>query len=148
MYKKTSWILRILAVALAFQMAMPVVTQALSITITIVIGVRSEGCKGLPPGKGFGLCKISIDVGMDRKAASPNTVSGSAELSGDKMVVTFNGPLPENRDVLPADEDIVLDAATSKAMGFKQVTILKGQYPINRRGGKFGSVTFNVKGEK
>jgi hypothetical protein len=65
------------------------------------------------------------------------------------MSLSFNGELPEKADSLPIDEDIVLDSATSKALGFKTVTVLKGNYKINRnRGNKLGTLSLNVKTTK
>jgi hypothetical protein len=129
--------------------------SAVPITITIYIGKASKGCAG------FGICKIT--VGTELKAAGynaeglnadrqriPRVTAGAAEISGDRMQVNFNRPLPGSgtEDMIPVDEDMVLDAETSKAFGFRRVVILKGEYSINRKAGKFGSAVFNVRTER
>jgi hypothetical protein len=51
--------------------------------------------------------------------------------------------LPERASVLPVGENLALDSATSKALGHKSITVLKGDYKIDYSGNKLGS--FNLK---
>ncbi|HLG15490.1 MAG TPA: hypothetical protein VJH03_13460 [Blastocatellia bacterium] len=97
--------------------------------------------------EGFGLCKVTIGVAR-MKAPDPKAVPAKAEVRGDKMAVTFDGAVPPGGDVLPVSEDMILDAAVARGLGFKTVTILKGDYRIERAGSRFGSVVLNVKTTK
>jgi hypothetical protein len=145
MYKNAIKVMSIFFLTIAILITTSQPASALAITITIYIGKASKGCSG------FGFCGIVIssELKAARQVASKD-MAATAELSGDKMQVSFNRPLPGSgkEELIPIDEDLVLDAETSKAFGFKRVVVLKGEYPINRRGGKFGSTVFNVRTER
>jgi hypothetical protein len=86
--------------------------------------------------EGSGVCHVI----PGRGGADARTVQASGEIRGDTMTISFKGKLPEGSDSYPIDHHIVLDDGTSKALGFKSVTILKGEYRLNR-----GGNTLNVK---
>jgi hypothetical protein len=64
------------------------------------------------------------------------------------MSISFKARLPEKGEHYPISEDLVLDEALSKALGFKTVTILKGDYPLNLSGNKFGTLHVRVRTTK
>lgn len=49
---------------------------------------------------------------------------------------------------MPVAENIVLSAATAKALGFKSVTVLRGEYKIDYSQNKLGSISVNVDVQK
>lgn len=95
--------------------------------------------------EGSGVCHVK-PFGL--AAADARTVQASGDIKGDTMSITFRAKLPEEGDRYPIDHDIVLDEATSKAFGFKAVTILKGDYKLNRSGNKFGTLYVKVRTTK
>jgi hypothetical protein len=132
--------------------------QALSITIYF-------GKARCAPG--FGICRIDIGAAGERfevalghpdtaTRARPRTGQASVSVEQDKtakgenvrvryfMGIIMKTALPENGSVLPISENITLDAATAKALGFKSVTVLRGEYKIDYSKNKLGSVVVNV----
>jgi hypothetical protein len=105
----------------------------IGVTIGIVVGLRSKGCTG------FGICSITIGLEL-----SANRVPGSASVQNGKLVVDFLGMTGVREDVLPIDEDIVLDSATSQALGYRQVTIKKGNYPVDYKSNPNGHVVLDI----
>jgi hypothetical protein len=94
--------------------------------------------------EGSGVCHVKPWTG----AADARTVQASGDIKGDAMSISFKAKLPEEGDHYPIDHDIVLDPATSKALGFKTVTILAGDYQLNRSGNKFGTLYVKVRTTK
>jgi hypothetical protein len=137
---KSSRVRVLFLMAISLFWALPVSTLAGPVVgVEIDIGRKSSSCKRA------GVCHIGVSVGWE----FGRTVKGNAQVQGRTMSLSFNGELPEKADSLPIDEDIVLDSATSKALGFKTVTVLKGNYKINRnRGNKLGTLSLNVKTTK
>jgi hypothetical protein len=86
--------------------------------------------------EGDGVCRVIPGFAGD----TARTVQASGEINGNTMTINFRGKLPEGSDNYPIDHDIVLDQSISKALGFKTVTILKGEYRLNR-----GANTLNVR---
>ena len=60
------------------------------------------------------------------------------------LKIEMRSALPEKASVVPVAENIILDAATSKALGFKSVTVLRGEYKIDYSKNKLGSIAVNV----
>ncbi|MDB5033343.1 MAG: hypothetical protein JWQ98_584 [Chlorobi bacterium] len=104
--------------------------QRVGITINIEIGRRSRGCTG------FGICSITIDPrSLDNPARAIATAGGD--------VLTLDMPESSSgvrEDVLTIDEDIVLDDATSRALGSKRVTIPAGTYQVDYTASPNGTV--------
>jgi hypothetical protein len=107
--------------------------QTVGITINIKIGRRSSGCRG------FGICEIWIGADI-----ADRTVPSSVSVDGGTLKVDFLGKLPEQGDVMTIDEDIVLDNATSLALGYQQITIRKGSYPVDYSHNPNGHVDLNM----
>ena len=94
--------------------------------------------------EGDGVCRVIPGFA----GGTARTVQASGDIKGDTMSISFKAKLPEGGDRYPIDHDIVLDAATSKALGFKTVTILAGDYQLNRSGKKFGTLYVKVRTTK
>ncbi len=132
---------------------LPTTSQAM-FSITIYFG-NGRACEG------FGFCKIVI--GAAREAEAPKSGEAerasrngqaSATVEQDKsareanhlyLKIEMNTPLPIKAAVMPVAEDLTLDAATSKALGHKSITVLKGNYKIDYSKNKFGSLAVNMK---
>ena len=137
---------------LSLPLALPTTTQA-AFTITIYFG--KARCAA-----GFGICRIDIGAreaeapaGGDTARARPRTGQASASVEQDKtardinhlyLKIEMRSALPEKGSVVPIAENITLDAATSKALGFKNVTVLRGEYKIDYSKNKLGSIAVNV----
>jgi uncharacterized protein YdeI (BOF family) len=112
---------------------------------------------------GFGICRIDIGAAGEREVAlggpdtstraRPRTGQASASVEQDKTArrlenqlyrIEMRTELPEKGSVIPVAENITLDAATAKALGFKSVTVLRGEYKIDYSKNKLGSVVVNV----
>ena len=91
-----------------------------SLVITVDIGRRSQGCTG------FGICSITIDP-----LASTRPVPTAATWANGRLQLSFLTEPPDKTNVLVLDQDIVLDSATSRALGYEQVTVRAGQYPVD-----------------
>jgi hypothetical protein len=78
--------------------------------------------------EGDGVCRVIPGFA----GGTARTVQASGEINGDTMTISFRGKLPEGGDRYPIDHNIVLDNSISKALGFKTVTILQGEYRLNR----------------
>ena len=145
MLKKCAALLCGLAFFVSLPIAIPTPSEAASITITIYIG-KPRSCEG------FGICRITI--GWDATATQPpasgerraavRKCRASASLRGNKLFVDLSTPLPEKAAVIPLTENLVLDAPTSKKLGFKSVTVLQGEYAIDYSKNKFGSFFLTV----
>ncbi|HXG94663.1 MAG TPA: hypothetical protein VNN73_20140 [Blastocatellia bacterium] len=149
--KKIPAFVVVLALMLMLPMALPPQTEA-AFSITIYFG-KPPSCSG------FGLCKITI--GFDRQSTSKDGETERAARKGDAsatveqdktaretnhlyLKIEMKTALPEKASVLPVAENVTLDAATSKALGFKSITILKGEYKIDYSKNRLGSVALNV----
>ncbi len=95
----------------------------ISITVTITIGRASRGCRG------FGICKISIG-----KLTEDRTVEAQLSSAGNGRVqLSLVGKPPEEAKTLFVDQDIQLGPEISQKLGYKSVTIRKGQYTFGRK---------------
>jgi hypothetical protein len=125
--------------ALAAPLAVPSTVDA-AIGITIYIG--RTGCS-----PGMGICRIVIDLRQSDRPAGPSKESAeaSATIQDGKLRLDLSRPMPGKGDAIPVDEDITLDPRTAKALGFESVTVLKGEYQIDRRASKFGTLELAVR---
>lgn len=92
--------------------------------------------------RGIGIC---IDLfGPDASNAarvSFDVERGSSPATGSPMGrMTFLTQLAEQADTFFVEQDVALDRRRSLELGYQQVTILKGAYPIDRSGTANGSV--------
>ena len=132
------------AMLLSLPVTQPPPSEA-SIVITIYIG-RPPSCTG------WGFCKISI--GWETVAEAPKgggtarvnvrKCRASAALKENKLYLDLGTALPERASVVPIGEKLALDPATSKALGFKHVTVLRGEYEIDYSKNKLGAVVLDV----
>ena len=92
--------------------------------VIVVTGRVKHQCTG------FGICHIYIES----VAASGRQVRAqfSANAAG-KLTVVFLDKPPEEGPTLFIDEDIDAPPAVAKELGFKSVTLLKGEYAYNSR---------------
>jgi hypothetical protein len=109
------------------------VVPTLATTITVNVGRPSRSCTG------FGICSITIDF-----AGTARSVPANAVIEGNRMMMQFAQTPPDKNEVLVVEEDVVLDAATSLRLGYKQVTVKKGTYTVNYNGNPNGTVGVDV----
>lgn len=55
---------------------------------------------------------------------------------------------PEGVSAIPVEKDVPLDEQVARSLGFKRVTILRGEYRVDPALGKFGAVVFGVAVER
>ena len=109
----------------------------IKIIVTFCIGKRPN-C-----GAGFGVCKVFL-IG-----SCNNSVNAAiSPLGGNRMEALFEAAPPNRDRLLEIAEDLVLEEAAARKLGFKSVAILKGSYNFDAAKGKFGGVIFNIKTTK
>ena len=151
-FRRYSAFLSCLALLLSLPLTVPPPSEAY-FSITIYFG--KARCA-----PGFGICRI--DIGAAREAEAPKggetsrtarKGQASATIEQDKtardtahlyLKIEMRTALPEKAPVVPVAENFTLDAATSKALGLKSVTVLRGEYKIDYSKNKFGSIVANV----
>lgn len=116
----------------------PVYYDALSLTergvvIRVETGRKSQGCTG------FGICNITIEPG-----GGTTSIPAAATWSNGRLQLSFLSDPPNKTDVLAIDEDIVLDPATARALGYEHVTLRAGQYPVDYSRNPYGQVSPDV----
>jgi hypothetical protein len=140
MLTKSSKVVALLLMAITLGLALPATARPIKVAVVFDIGRKKFDCTKA------GICKISIEASA---TSAKRPVKANAEISGRALVAVLEGPLPEKGNLLPIDEDIVLDEETAKALGFKTVTVLKGSYKLTTsKTDKFGTVRLNVKTTK
>jgi hypothetical protein len=102
---------------------------SLSPVITIDVGRRSKGCLG------FGVCTITIEA-----LASDRAVPSTATWVNGRLQLGFLAEPPDKSNVLVIDEDLVLDSATARALGYERVTVRSGEYPMDYTVNPLGQV--------
>ena len=85
---------------------------------------------------GFGFCSLTIDA-----SASARAVPTAATWANGRLQLSFLAEPPDKTNVLILDNDIVLDSATSRALGYEQVTVRAGQYPVDYSANPHGVVS-------
>ena len=110
----------------------------LSIKLTFNFGKRTNTgtC-----GPGRGIC--SITLGAARAGSVEGTVT---PVGSDRLNVVFEANPPDR--IMEIAEDIVLAESVARKLGFKSLTILKGNYAFESAKGRFGGVTLNIKTTK
>jgi len=140
MLTKSSKIVALLLMAITLGLALPVTARPIKIGVVFDIGRKKFRCERA------GICTITIEASA---TSAKRPVKATAEITGRALVAVLEGPLPEKGNLLPIDENIVLDEQTAKALGFKTVTVLKGNYRLTTsKTDKFGTVRLNVKTTK
>lgn len=115
------------------RVVIPATTQG--IVVTIHIGRPSRNCRG------FGFCGITIDA----SAAFERSVQAVLSIGDDVMSIDFLGETPEQGDVLEIENDMSLDAATTRRFGVGHVTVLKGRYNVDYTSNPFGHLEVPVR---
>lgn len=110
----------------------------ISIKLTFNLGKRTNTgtC-----GPGRGIC--SIVLGVARSGSVEGTVT---PVGSDKLNVVFESNLVDH--TLDIAENIVLDEAIARKLGFKSATVPKGSYAFDSSKGKFGGTTLNIRTTK
>ena len=93
---------------------------ALGLIITIHIGRSTGNCTA------FGFCGITIEP-----SASARAIQAAAEWVHGRLQLNFLSDPPDKTNVLTLDQDIVLDSATSRLLGYEHVSLRAGQYPVD-----------------
>jgi hypothetical protein len=109
------------------------VVPSLATTITVNVGRPSKSCTG------FGICSITIDF-----AGTARSVPANAVIDGNRMMLQFAQTPADKGEFLVVEEDVVMDAATSLRLGYKQVTVKKGTYPVSYANNPNGTVGVDV----
>jgi hypothetical protein len=97
-------------------------TTTQGIVITVDIGRPSSNCTG------FGICRITINP-----LASARAVPASATWVNGRLFLSFLSAPADKTNVFSIEKDIDLDSATSRALGYEQVTLHAGDYPVDSR---------------
>ena len=90
-----------------------------TVTITIDIGRKSQGCTG------FGICSIKIGVGA--ALSSAKSIPGAAQLEGNILTVKVKETFTKGQQSIVVEEAIKLPG---RAFGVKEITVLPGAHPI------------------
>lgn len=134
----------------------PASTAVARIGIVIHIGKRSMNCREL------GIC--SIDIIWDRTMAGGGgggatgaptrstddarvTMPAQATIDNGTMRIELDRPLPGREDVIPIDEDIVVDTRSVKSLRAERIIVAKGEYKLDRSAGKHGVIILKVRTE-
>ena len=88
------------------------------------IGRQNVDCKY------FGLCKVAAS---DETAHCRKLRAQLSTNADGKVIVEFLDKPPEEGPTLFIDEDIAAPPAVATGLGFKRVTLLKGEYAYNSR---------------
>ena len=105
---------------------------ARGIIITIYTGF-GPGCTG------FGICRITIDT-----SASARAVQAAATWVNGRLQLSYLADPPDKGTLLTIDQDIVLDSATARSLGYEHVTLRAGQYPVDYSVNPHGQVSPDV----
>ncbi|MBI1760951.1 MAG: hypothetical protein HYR56_05885 [Acidobacteria bacterium] len=109
-----------------------------SVSLTFTFGKRQPNGKC---GPGRGICEIKLGLG----AATALSVGGVASpINDQKLDCVFQGKLPDGSATFSVDRDIQVDDAIAQKLGFKSLTIRRGEYGVNAGKGSFGGVELNV----
>jgi hypothetical protein len=104
--------------------------------VTIDVGRKSKGCTG------FGICKITVDIDLDFSALR---VPAIATLEGSSLTLELQKRPDGNENVMVIDEDIILDSATSRALGSRGVKIMAGAYQVDYSKNPNGTIHLNAR---
>ena len=112
----------------------------ISVKLTFKFGKRTNTgtC-----GPGRGICDITLSVARSGSVEGTVTPVGS-----DRLNVVFESQLAERDRVMEIAENILVDEAIARKLGFKSMTVLKGNYSFDSSKGKFGGTTLNIKTTK
>ena len=61
----------------------------------------------------------------------PAPFQAAAEWVSGRLQLNFLSDPPDKTNLLTIEKDIVLDSATARALGYEQVTVHAGQYPVD-----------------
>src|SRR5205085_558957 len=103
---------------------------AQGIVIDVDIGRPSRNCTG------FGICRITIDT-----LASDRAVPTAATWVNGRLRLSFLSEPPDKTNLLTIEKDIVLDSGTSRALGYEQVSVRAGDYPVDYSANPNGQVS-------
>ena len=83
-------------------------------------------------------------------AAKARAVQGVAWMEGDKLRIDFESSLPGQgkRETITVFEDMALDTDLARKLGYKNVTLPRGDYRVDYSRQKFGSVLVGVRLER
>lgn len=111
--------------------------------------IKDGHCTG-----GRGVCLIvSWERGSPGKIKGKK-VLGELTIDGGKLRADFMTPLPkigkEKKRTVPITifEDVRLESKTAAALGFKSITIKRGDYAVDYKFQKYGSTIFEVNMER
>src|SRR5258705_543814 len=85
---------------------------------------------------GRGFCR-------ERAEISVAAVSLKKWVNG-RLLLNFLAEAPDKTNLLTIEKDIVLDSATSRALGYEQVTVRAGEYPVDYTVNPHGQVSPDV----
>ena len=102
----------------------------IEVTFTIggKIGVESKGCRGI----GISCLKLDVDVVSTRfgKAPEGSTIIQFEVLSNKQLRMTF---FSENSGDMEIESNLSLGKKLSKALGYTDIVVLKGNYRTQKR---------------
>ena len=93
---------------------------------------------------GPGLCTIDLEL-LTNSASTKDMGIGTAELNDDKLILSLELPLRGNIAKLPLERDVLLNGPKARAFGFEEIIIRKGEYEVDKKKNRIGTITFDVK---
>lgn len=122
--------------------------QAQQARYTVSMGFR-DGATTKDCGGSKGVCFI---ISRDKTSAAKarGGVQGVASMEGDKLRIDFESTLPGQgkRETIAVFEDMALDAGLANKLGYKSVTMLRGDYRVDYSRQKNGAVLVDVRLER
>jgi hypothetical protein len=112
------------------QVHVPVAKGQPVVNVSIHWGRRSRGCEGV------GFCHLHVDVELSERAIVGFVVNSHSSA----FELRFASAPPESGDTVYVDEDIYLDAATSRALGADNLYVKRGAYAIDYSNNPYGTV--------
>jgi hypothetical protein len=94
--------------------------SASGIVITVEVGRPSRNCSG------FGICSITTGTSLTARG-----IPAAATWVNGRLQLNFLAEPPDKTNVFSIEKDVILDSATARALGYDQVTLKAGDYPVD-----------------
>jgi hypothetical protein len=105
------------------------------ITVYVKFGRPSSNCRG------FGVCEISVSLSLN---VAENILPAVATMENGTLELQMLALPGDHGDTLPVEQDLVLDAATAKALGVTGLTVKQGAYMVDYTSNPNGTVGLTV----
>lgn len=124
-------------------------TVIASLLITLALPLSSQGKAdyySVKQGYGWAACGSSKQgICWDfQEGALGGAARALIEVKGGTLKITFQEAIPKLPEQIPCSEPVHVSGAASRKLGYGGITIQKGNYRVDRRDGKFGSISVKV----